>query len=157
MGPKKSKKPQQFTAYEVGQVKAHMYHGLGPEAICGIITKADGKSHFSHTAVSRIIAKLKSSPSWRGDRQVGSGAARKTTAAEDRALVKGVLDNRGKRKVTGSSLQRTSPVARKLGRTAVEERLFDAGLASEGFQENNSFHICRARSKCVIVVGNPPD
>lgn len=118
-----------FTAFEVGQVKAHMYHGLGPEAICGIIKKADGKSHFSHTAVSRIVAKLKSSPTWRGDRQVGSGAVRKTTAAEDRALVKGVLDKRGKRKVTVSFLQRTSPVARKLGRTAVEERLFDAGLA----------------------------
>ena len=37
----------QFTAFEVGQVKAHVHHGLGPSAISRIVMKPDGKSHFS--------------------------------------------------------------------------------------------------------------
>jgi len=138
-------KPQQFTPFEVGQVKAHLHHGLGPEAISGIVTKVNGKSHFSHTAVSRIIAKLKSDPAWRGDRRVGSGAARKTTAKEDKALVKDVLDNRGKRKVTVAWLRQTSPIARKIGRTAVEERLFEAGL-----------EYLRRRRKCLVDTNHLP-
>ena len=142
---KKKKKPQRFTPFEVGQVKAHMHHGLGPEAISRIIKKADGKTHFSHTAVSRIVTKLESCPDWRGEREKGSGAARKTTAEEDKALVKGVIDNRGKRKVTVAWLRQTSPIARKLGRTAVEERLFDAGL-----------EWLRRRRKCLVAPNHLP-
>jgi len=40
-------KTTRFTPFEVGQVKAHLHHGLGPTEIARIITKADGKSHFT--------------------------------------------------------------------------------------------------------------
>ena len=64
-------KTTRFTPFEVGQVKAHLHHGLGPTEIARIITKADGKSHFTDTAVRKIIAKLNAQPKWRGERQVG--------------------------------------------------------------------------------------
>ena len=40
-------KTTQFTRFEVGQGKAHLHHGLGPTEIARIITKADGKFHFT--------------------------------------------------------------------------------------------------------------
>ena len=119
----------QFSPFEVGQVKAHLYHGLGPSQIAGIITKADGKTRFSHTAVASIIEKLKNDPKWRGERQEGSGRPRRTTEQEDAALIKGVFDARGKRKVTVGFLQGQFKFARNLGRTAIEDRLHDAQLA----------------------------
>ena len=61
-----------FTPFEVGQVKAHLYHGLGPSQIAGIITKSDGKTRFSHTAVASIIEKLENDRKRRGERQKGS-------------------------------------------------------------------------------------
>ena len=39
----------QFSAFEVGQVKAHMHHGLGSQRISAILVKADGKTPFSKT------------------------------------------------------------------------------------------------------------
>ena len=39
-----SEEPFLFTPSEVGQVKAHLYHGLGPPQIAGSITKADGET-----------------------------------------------------------------------------------------------------------------
>ena len=62
-----------FTPFEDGQVKAHLYHGLGPSQIAGIITKSDGKTRFSHTAVASIIEKLENDRKWRGERPEGSG------------------------------------------------------------------------------------
>jgi len=134
-----------FTPFEVGQVKAHLHHGLGPEAISQIVTKADGKTKFSHTAVSRVIDKLESDPTWRGLREKGTGTTRKTTAEEDAALVEGVIDNRGKRKVTVAWLRQDSPVGRKIGRTAVTERLIDAGL-----------EYLRRRRKCLVDTNHLP-
>jgi hypothetical protein len=57
----------QLSPFEVGQVKAHMYHGLGAAAISRIILKRDGKSHWGETAIQRQIDILESSPSWKGD------------------------------------------------------------------------------------------
>jgi hypothetical protein len=37
----------QLGPFEVGQIKAHMEHGLGCTTISQKIFKADGKSHFS--------------------------------------------------------------------------------------------------------------
>ena len=72
----------QFTAFKIGQIKAHLYHGLGTTAISRILTKPDGRSHWSDTSVQNQIDKLAESPRWRGTRQEGSGAPRKTTKAE---------------------------------------------------------------------------
>ena len=38
-----------LSPYEVGQVKAHLYYGLGPPQIAGSITKADGKTLVFHS------------------------------------------------------------------------------------------------------------
>ena len=38
-----------FTPFEVGQVKAHLHHGLGPGDIAKIIYKPDGKNRYSHS------------------------------------------------------------------------------------------------------------
>ena len=59
----------QMTAFEIGQVKAHMYHGLGATEISRILVKPDGKSHWSDTAVQNQIDKLEADPSWKGARQ----------------------------------------------------------------------------------------
>ena len=67
----------QFTPFEVGQVKAHMEHGLGCTAIAKRVFKADGKTPFSERAVLNCMTKLRENPRWRGDREEGSGAPRK--------------------------------------------------------------------------------
>ena len=66
----------QFSAFEIGQIKAHLYHSLGATEIARIIVKPDRKSHWSDTAVQKQIDKLTATPRWRGQRQPGSGAKR---------------------------------------------------------------------------------
>ena len=39
----KQKSGYQLDEFDVGQVKAHMHHGLGSTTISGIMLKADGK------------------------------------------------------------------------------------------------------------------
>ena len=89
-----------FTAWELGQIKAHLHHGLGPAAIARILVKPDGKTHWSDNAVSGVIAKLKAAPQWRGERKEGSGAERQTTKAQDRMIVREVFRSRDRKKVT---------------------------------------------------------
>ena len=118
----------QLTPFEVGQIKAHLHHELGPAEISRIVLKKDGKSRFSDTAIADAIAKLMSNPAWRGDRKKGSGARRATTKKQDRALVKFVEDNRGKMKVTVSLLRSRFPWLKPFGNTMIEERLHEADL-----------------------------
>ena len=35
----------QLSAFEIGQIKAHVYHGLGAAQIARILVKADGKDN----------------------------------------------------------------------------------------------------------------
>ena len=114
--------------FEVGQIKAHMEHGLGCTAIQKKIFRKDGKTTFSETAIVDAMNKLKQQPSWRGDREEGSGAPRKTTPKQDKAIVKWVDKERGKQKVSVSRLKKQFPFLRRLSDTLVEERLFEAGL-----------------------------
>ena len=81
----------QLTAFEVGQVKAHMEHGLGAAAISQIILKADGRNTFSDTAIRNCMRKLRENPRWRGEREEGSGAPRKTTTAQDKQIIRWLL------------------------------------------------------------------
>ena len=62
-------------------------------------------------------------------RKAGSGPPRKTTEAQDNELLDLVFDLRGKRKVTVNYLRTSVGWARRLGNSALEERLHDAGLA----------------------------
>ncbi|CAK0803632.1 unnamed protein product, partial [Prorocentrum cordatum] len=119
----------QLSPIEVGQVKAHMEHGLGCTSIAQRLKKADGKTSFSETAISNSMKKLQENPKWRGERDAGSGAPRKTTEKLDRDVVKWAVANRGKTKVTVSRLKKQFPFLRKLSDTLVEDRLAEADLA----------------------------
>ena len=48
----------QFSAFEVGQVVAHLHHGLKAAQISRIIVKKDGVSRFSEQGVQDVIDKL---------------------------------------------------------------------------------------------------
>ena len=118
----------QFTPFDVGQVKAHMHHDLGPTAIAAILWKADGVSQWSVNGVKGIMDKLDADPNWRGERAEGSGAPRKTSKKQDASVVSYVLNERGNRKTTVSSVKRQFPELRKLSNTLIESRLHDADL-----------------------------
>ena len=129
----------QLTPFQVGQVKAHMEHGLGCKAISERVFKADGKTHFGETAIVNCMNRLKKNPRWTGERKVGSGAPRKTTAAQDKKVVAWVLKERGKQKVTVAKIKKEFPHLRKVSDSLVEERLAEADLV-----------FLRRRNKCRV-------
>ena len=53
-----------LTSFELGQIKAHLHHGLGPTAIAAIVQKADG-ANVSVQGVCDAKAKLEADPKWR--------------------------------------------------------------------------------------------
>ena len=121
----------QLTPFEVGQIKAHMEHGLGCPAICKRVFKAGTgkkKETFGETAIQNAMKKLRENPGWRGEREEGSGAPRKTTPKQDREVYKWVMANRGARKVSVTSIKREFPYMRQLSDTLVEERLHEFDL-----------------------------
>jgi len=129
----------QLGPFEVGQIKAHMEHGLGCTTIASKIFKADGKTNFSEYCIWAAMCKLKKNKSWRGERKEGSGAPRKTTAKQDRAVVRWLLARRRKEKVTVSAVKRHFPWARKLDDNVIYDRLHEAELAW-----------MRRRRKCLV-------
>jgi hypothetical protein len=50
----------QLSPFEVGQIKAHVHHGMSGAAISRILRKPDGKSTWSETAVQDAMEKLAS-------------------------------------------------------------------------------------------------
>ena len=78
--------------------------------------------------MQEVVAKLKSDPSWRGERQEGSGPPRKTTPAQDEELVQLLIDERGNKKVTVPFLKRPFSWAERLSDSCVADRLHEAGL-----------------------------
>ena len=119
----------QLLEFDVGQVKAHMHHGLGSTEISRIMLKADGVAKFSEQAILNAMNKLRSNPKWRGERASGSGAPRKTTGQQDKSVIKWLLKQRGKEKVTVNRLRKNFPFLKKLSNSLVEDRLHDAELA----------------------------
>ena len=117
-----------LTPFEIGQIKAHVYHGLSGAAISRVLKKPDGKSFWSETAIQDAINKLEDQPRWRGEREVGSQGVRKTTKKQDAQLYKCVMRSRGKRKVTVNYLRRVFSWTKNVGNTLLEERLHEAGL-----------------------------
>ena len=45
----------QLGPFEVGQIKAHLHHGLTGAAILGILKKPDGKTGWSHQTIYSAI------------------------------------------------------------------------------------------------------
>ena len=62
-----------LSPFEVGQIKAHLYHGLGPRAIAGLVKMSDG-TNVSVQGVCDTKAKLDGDPSWRGEELQAQGA-----------------------------------------------------------------------------------
>jgi transposase len=117
----------QLSAFEIGQIKAHVYHGLGAAQIARILVKADGKTHWSDNAVQTQIDKLDEKPNWRGERREGSMRPRKTSAKQDAQIVALLRRLRGKKKVTVAVLRKFIVWTRPLSDSLLEERLHDAG------------------------------
>ena len=118
----------QLTPFDVGQVKAHMQHGLSAASIVDWMFKADGETKFGETAIQNCIDKLKKNPAWRGERQEGSDRPRKTSAKQDKEVVRWLLKERGKQKVTVPRLKKQFAYLRKPSNTLVEQRLHEANL-----------------------------
>lgn len=118
----------QFTAFELGQIKAHLYHEVKPAEIQRIVYKSDGISQFSIQAIHDAKAKFEADPNWRGERLGKSGPQRKTTKADDKKLVSLVYKERGKRKVTTKFLKKRVGAFKKLTRQTVAKRLKEHGL-----------------------------
>ena len=94
----------QFSPFEVGQVKAHLEHDLPASEIARRIFKQDG-TNFGETAIRNCIEKLSETLGWRGERFKGTaGRPKKTTPKQDKAMVRWLLKNRGKEKVTVARL-----------------------------------------------------
>jgi hypothetical protein len=119
--------PYHLGPFELGQIKAHLHHGVNPAEIARLVTNTDGE-HFSETAIRNAVDKLHNDTSFAGEREDGSGAPRKTTAAMDRTILREVFKTRGKKKVTINYLKKKFPPLRLLSRFCVAERLHDAGL-----------------------------
>ena len=119
----------QLSPFEVGQVKAHVEHGLSAAEIAKRVFKPDGKSKYGETAIQNCMNKLVANPRWKGERAVGSGAPKKTTPKQDKAVIDWLLDQRGKQKVTVAKLKKQFVYLRKLSDGAVEDRLHEAELA----------------------------
>ena len=102
-----------MSPFDVGQIKAHLHHGLCAAAITRIMRKSDGINTWSPNAIKTAVDKLEADPNWRGERQPGSGAPRKTTKKQDRAIEKFVLAERGKQKVTVNTVKKEFPELRK--------------------------------------------
>ena len=118
----------QLSPFDVGQIKAHLHHGMSGASIARLLRKPDGKSTWSEQAIQDAIRKLRSEPGWRGERSEGSGRPRETSKAQDRAIVREVFRSRGRRKVTVSYLRRILPWTKDFGNTLLEERLHEGGL-----------------------------
>ena len=125
----KEKAISQLTPFHVGQVKAHMDHGLGAPAIAARVLKNDGVSTFGVSAITNCMQKLREDPTWQGERAEGSGRPRKTTKSEDERIVNWLLKTRGKRKVGVPQVKRRFKFLKGLSNSLIEERLHEANLS----------------------------
>ena len=113
-----------LSPFDIGQIKAHMHHGLGGAEISRIIRKDDGRSSWTEQAVQDAMRKLKADPKWRGDRVPGSGAPRKTTKQQDQQIYKEVVGKgqRGDKKITVAYLQQKFLCSRQVSIALLEDR-----------------------------------
>ena len=117
-----------MTQFEVGQIKAHMEHDLGPSAISKRVFKPYSTDTWTPTRISLVMDKIKKNKNWRGKRKPGSGAPKKTTKHFDNKVKNLVLKKRGQRKVTVAFIKKVIPEAREFGKDLIADRLAKAGL-----------------------------
>ena len=56
----------QMDQFDIGQIKAHMEHGLNATEIARRVKKQDGESTWTDRAVEYKMKQLKKRPYWRG-------------------------------------------------------------------------------------------
>ena len=117
-----------MTGFEVGQIKAHMYHELGPTAISELVLKPDGETLYSVQAINDAMSKIQKKPAWKGERKAGSGRKRETSKEQDKTIVREVFRNRGRARVTVAFLKKKFLWLRAFSNFLVEDRLHKAGL-----------------------------
>ena len=74
------------------------------------------------------VAKLREDPFFRGERQEGSGAPRKTTKRLDNKIVNRVIKYRGEVKVNVPWLRKERAELKALSDHLIRDRLWEAGL-----------------------------
>ena len=116
-----------LTAFEYGQIKAHLEHEETPAEIRRMVVRPNGEE-FSERAISNAIAKLRKDPFFTGERREGSGRPRATSKRVDNKILNRVLKYRGKVKVNVPWLKKELPELRNFSDTLVSERLWEAGL-----------------------------
>jgi hypothetical protein len=97
---------EHLTPFQAGYINAlgHQWYS------CTEISAACHEHHgwcISKSKVQRVLAHFEQDPSWTGERREGSGAKRATTPAQDEAIVKFVLGNRGLCRVTSRTVAKT--------------------------------------------------
>ena len=148
----------QLSPFDVGQIKAHMYHGLGAADIRRIMRKPTGRKKWSLPTISTAVNKLTQNPKWRGEREEGSGRPRVTTAKQDQKIVDHVFEKRGRKKTTVTSIKREFPDLRKFSSSTIERRLDDAGLGYLRRRDKSkvpTIHLKPRVSYCKIVLKTP--
>ena len=116
-----------LTPFEYGQIKAHLEHDERPAEIRRLVLRPDGEP-FSERCILNAVAKLRADPTFRGERQEGSGAPRKTSKRLDNKIIHRVLKYRGEVKVTVPWLRKELPELQGLSDHLIRERLWEAGL-----------------------------
>ena len=97
-------------AFAIGGIIALHQEGYSRQDILESMSvdKPDG-SALADGNIGQVIRRWEADKSWRGERAKGSVAPRATTAAEDKAIVKTVLDRSGKEKITSGKAVSLSP------------------------------------------------
>ena len=120
--------PVDLGRFEIGQIWALHKEGFSHRQIAERVTHGRTQELVSLSAVGAAVRRLDCDPSWMGDRAAGSGRKRKTTEAEDKAIVRAAKRHRGTRKVNSTTLQKLAPTARAVCKRTVRRRLHESGL-----------------------------
>ena len=114
-------------AFAAGGIAALAKQGYSQREIAdsGSVFKEDG-SGVCFSTVGKVLRRHRSDPTWRGDRQEGSGRPRSTTPQQDEAIAKYVVARRGKEVITSKKVKHRL----RLGsRSLVQRRLREKGLS----------------------------
>ena len=129
--------------FEVGQVWALHREGFSHRDIAERVTRGRDGEGPTVGAICQVVQRLDAEPTWTGDRASGSGRKRKTTPAEDKALVRAAKRHRGSQKINSTTLQVLASPACRVSNRTIRRRLRASGL-----------RYLRRRSKTLVPRGS---
>ena len=104
--------------FEVGQILALHREGYSHRQIAERVTRGRSSPGPSLCAIGVAVRHLDVDPSWTGQRKRGSGSKCKTTASEDKKIVRAAKRQRGKRAINSAKLRGLLPAARRVSHVA---------------------------------------